>query len=579
MSDETGCPETDASFRLSPYAAGTRILFEITAAIGIATGLCLLVWQMTRPWRLAVLGFFIFISCPLHWGGVALFLDFGLFAWGLLCFLESGPRLRIYSPALTILTAVAALTKFTFLLTGSFTLGLLACDLVLRRRPVLAMGMIFGFLLAFLLGWLALGQSLSGLGAYLSNSCAVADGYNQAMGYSFVSLGWIVVMMFAALAAVLIRSLALQVAGTGPTAVRRATLAFWLAGLLFVEWKYGCVRSDWDHVASTLGIVTITAMCLDALPAAGQRAVFWSRAAISLCLIAALAFIHREVHGFALAKCVKQTCLDMTASLGVLVQPADFLREKTEAFHAEQKKNQLPATRSTVGGATIDIFGQNQALAILNEFNYQPRPAFQNYTAYSRPIMELNEQFYLSKNAPEYVLFNLQAIDARFPALEDSLLLRDLLANYGPVIREGGYLLLRRKSATPVQMTLLKEGNIGPGEKIDLPSQGSADLWLEIELYPTLFGRLRQFLYKPSDTQLAVWSSADPATPARYHAPATMLSAGFLASPLILNTGDVLGLYTGAKVPRCEAFSVELAPGILRDWQPRIHFRMYRIEK
>src|ERR1700722_1958153 len=90
----------------SPYGAALRIIFEIAAAIGIATGLCLVAWRLTLPCRLAMLGFFIFISCPLHWGGVALFLDLGLFAWGLLCFLESGPRLRIFVSALAVLAAV-----------------------------------------------------------------------------------------------------------------------------------------------------------------------------------------------------------------------------------------------------------------------------------------------------------------------------------------------------------------------------------------------------------------------------------------------------------------------------------------
>jgi hypothetical protein len=81
------------------------------------------------------------------------------------------------------------------------------------------------------------------------------------------------------------------------------------------------------------------------------------------------------------------------------------------------------------------------------------------------------------------------------------------------------------------------------------------------------------------DAQLAVWGQADGAAAVKYRAPATMLSAGFLASPLVLDNGDVLGIYTGAKVRRGNAFSVEPAPDILSDWQPQIPYRIYRIEK
>lgn len=561
----------------SPDCATLRIFFEIAAGIGIATGLCLVAWRLALPWRIAVIGFFIFLSCPLHWGGAALFLDLGLFTWALLCFLESGPRLRIFVSILAALAAAGALIKFTFLVTGLFTIGLLTGDLVLRRRRALAVGMLIGFFLAFLLGWLLLGQRLSGLGAYLSNSYAVASGYNAAMGSSVVNLAWVLIMTVAALAAVLIRALAFHASGTGPTAVRRGALALWLTGLLFMEWKYGCVRSDWGHVASALGVVTIIAICVEAVPTTTKRAIFWSRIAVFSCLIGALGSIQREVPGFALAKCVMLACHNMTGSLGVLAQPGWYLRENTEAFQVEQKKYQLPVARSVVGRATTDVFGQNQGFAILNELNYQPRPAFQSYTAYSRPMMELNEQLYLSQNAPEYVLFHLYALDGRFPPLEDSFVLRDALSNYGLVLREGDFLLLRRKGTAKAQLTLIKEGTIRLGEKLDLQNAPDPSLWLEMDLQPTLFGRLRRFLYKPQETQLVVWGQSEP--PRIFRAPAGMLSAGFLANPLLLDTEDVMGLYTGAKVRRADAFSVVLAPDFLSDWQPQVHFRMYRIEK
>ena len=57
-----------------------------------------------------------------------------------------------------------------------------------------------------------------------------------------------------------------------------------------------------------------------------------------------------------------------------------------------------------------------------------------------------------------------------------------------------------------------------------------------------------------------------------------MLSAGFLARPLLLDTQDVLDLYTDAKVRPVTAFSVEVPSALLNAWQPQIHYRLYHVE-
>jgi hypothetical protein len=193
-------------------------------------------------------------------------------------------------------------------------------------------------------------------------------------------------------------------------------------------------------------------------------------------------------------------------------------------------------------------------------------------------MMELNERFYLSGNAPEYVIFNLQPIDGRFPPLEDAYVLRDLLAHYGFTLGERDFLLLHRASTAKPTLTLLKEGFVGVDEKIDLRDQRNANFWLEIDLQPTLLGRLRQFLYKPTEVGLVVRCPSETAPVNEFFAPAVMLSAGFLASPLLLNNKDVLNLYTDGTISSPDSYSVELNPGWESLWQPRIHYRIYRID-
>jgi hypothetical protein len=113
--------------------------------------------------------------------------------------------------------------------------------------------------------------------------------------------------------------------------------------------------------------------------------------------------------------------------------------------------------------------------------------------------------------------------------------------------------------------------------RIELKGYGDTSLWLEIDLKLTLLGRLRQILYQPAAVRLAAWRAGPKGLLSRRRAPAAMLAAGFLASPLLLSNDDILGCYTGKPPPRAGAYSVELLPGDGRFWQDSIRFRVYEI--
>jgi hypothetical protein len=562
----------------TPQAGIARILFELFVAAGVATGLCLTAWRMPLPWRLAALAYFVFFSSTERWGGDALYLDLGIFLWGWLCFLEQGPKRHVFVAVLSVLAAAAALVKFSFLLLALFTVVLLACDFALQRRFATAGGLVAGFMAAFVAGWLLAGQSLSILPAYFAISLDVANGYNQSVGSTSVDPSWLLLMTVSALVAVTIRVLG-QLTITKRDAWRRGTLLLWFAGLLFTQWKYGCVRSDWSHAALAAGVMPLIAVCAQAAAHVRKTAALGSGAAALLCMAMPLLFMQSQIEGPVFTGHARQTFQNMAESFKVLTRPASYLREKKELYESEKQREQLPWIRATVGNATVDVFGQSQAIAVFNELNYRPRPFFQSYAANSAEAMKWNELYYQSQAAPEYVIFKLEPLDERFPSLEDARVLRELLVNYELAGGEADYLLLRRKQTGTPRKMLVKEGELHAGEKLDLQSFPDAKLWLEIELHPTLYGRLRSFVYKPLETGLTIWTRADPKTPVKFRAPAAMLAAGFLVKPLALRNDDVRDIWTGVKDESLEALSVELAPSVLAAWQSDIHFRVYRVER
>ena len=306
--------------------------------------------------------------------------------------------------------------------------------------------------------------------------------------------------------------------------------------------------------------------------------MFWARVGAAACCLICLMTL-QSLFFAPLKWSLYEPLRVIPQNLGSLLRPGEYKRQMIKMQQEQLRGVELPKLCNMIGTSSVDVFGQDQSYAIFNRLNYKPRPVFQSYLAYNVPLMRLNEQFYLSPAAPDYVLFALAPIDHKFPPLEDALTLRCLLINYEPVEAEGPFLLLKAHPKLSIRpnLTLLREGTVQLGGVIDLKDWSNDNIWMEIQVEPTLIGRARQFFYKGSKLRLAVWKGGQPAKPLRYPAPAPMLAAGFLASPLLLNRENVMDLYRGKGTTRPTGYSVEAMPGENGFWSSSVRFRVYRI--
>ena len=76
-----------------------------------------------------------------------------------------------------------------------------------------------------------------------------------------------------------------------------------------------------------------------------------------------------------------------------------------------------------------------------------------------------------------------------------------------------------------------------------------------------------------------IWKESDHEPSLEYNAPAAMLSAGFLISPLVLDTQGVANIYAGAHLLRAGAFTVQVAPGRLNLEASSFRYRIFRFER
>jgi len=562
-------------FYFSPDSAGLHMATDVALCLLTAVGLCLLAWRLRPLWRWSLLLMFAWIASNVS-TRADLLIQTGLLCWGLLGFVESGRRLPLVVLAFTVLAIFSALAKTSFLFVVPVTVILLGCDLALRGRWQLAAGALGGFGAGLVFGWMGSGQAVANLGTFLAHGLAIVSAYNGALGWEspLVLRNVGLVLAPAVLAMIILRIAPAVGSDDDPRPGSRALLLGWLLWLSFAVWKYGCVRSGRE--VFFLGFICVLALALEVLPCRHRPARWWARGlAMGICSVS---LVTMQMFSFAgWPQSLQVPARAIGRNLGWLLYPAEYRRQMTEVIEANRHEAQLPRCRELIGGASVDVFGQCQAYALHNALNYHPRPVFQSYVACSRPLMQLNEQFYLSKTAPEFVLFRLQPLDRKFPPLEDGLVLRTLLANYQPLTTEHPFVLLKRATVKPCAVSLVREGTVRPHEPIDLREFGDNDLWLEIHLEPTWLGRLRQVLYRPPTVRLAAWLEPGGKLLVRNRAPAQMLAAGFLANPLLLTDADVLDLYTGRAISRPGAFSVELLPGEEGYWRAAVRYRIYQI--
>lgn len=564
-------------FYFTPDTGGLRLAVDTAFCFGVAAGVCLLAWRLSLGWRLLTIAVFTLFAVNVQTGTQDLLINIGLLCWGLLCACESRRRLRIYVLCLALLAFFSALTKITALALASLTVCALAVDLWLRGRRRLSLALVLGFVSGFLGGWAVLGQTMSQIPAFLAGGLSISGGYNGAMGLepSLVALAGGLLTLFAALGAALTRYYG-QERGDSRQAWHQRLVFGWLLMLLFITWKHGFVRADPHHAIFFLGFAPVLALVVGALPWPTLKPNRWTcQLAGACCLCSAITLQSLLYPDFLhLDRPFRQAVANTTT----LLWPGEYRAQMERSLRLERHRAALPRLREMIGPASVDVFGNYQAYAVFNELNYRPRPIFQSYSAYGAPLMRLNERFYASSGAPEFVLAKLGSIDDRLPVLEDALAFCYLLRNYEPTGNEGGFLLLKSRSCVVPELTLLRQGTVRVGEPIDLKSYGQSYVWLEIDVEPTAAGRLRQFCYQPSIVRLSVWEGI-PARPTKqFRAPPPMMTVGFVASPLVLSNDCLLDLYARKTVARPNAYSVEIAPSDRFLWRGSIPYRVYGIE-
>jgi len=422
----------------------------------------------------------------------------------------------------------------------------------------------------FFILWMLSRQNPLNIPAYLANSWQISTGYEDTMGTPApLRVLWKALAVIVILCVYLILHIILQ--RNKPRALASSAV---LAAFLFLDWKHGFVRADAHmlvfFISALVPVVAFPAL-LDDPPRLRwlQRSVLLGAGALSILAMRNVMQTEETDPPYVRAD-LRESIVD---NISHTLHWASFRESYDTSLRDEKDKYDLPLMRKTIGGGTVDIIGNEQAVAFYNGFHYSPRPVFQSFAAYTPRLEQLNETFFESGNAPGFVLLKIQTIDDRLAALDDATVLRTLPVHYEFTnIEEHGWMLWKHHAA-PAQSAPpeLRSDSIPFNTPLPLGDLGSKNLWVTIDVTPSFSGRLLRFLYKPVMVKLTV--GLDDKTANTYMMPLSQALAGFILNPLIENNADYLAFVKGESTRRIRSLEIEVADDDKRFFTGPAHVR------
>jgi hypothetical protein len=457
--------------------------------------------------------------------------------------------------------AVLSLSKFSnFVLVG---VGIFAITLMAWHIYSISLAITIPIVFAFfiIIIWLMSGQFLSNLPLFIVNSLDIASGYSEAMSLEFTPTEIKLAMACFALMTMMI------VVGnlTKPWKLERLVIAGVVMLALFLAWKSGFVRQGL-HERLFFTFALIVPFFLDYNRNMNVGLVFIYRVLRYLAILTALIglfIVVREPLNFHPHNFLSHWNHRIVQNITTLADLPQFQAVMEKEVVRLKKKYDLSKIRAQVGNSTVDIFSWEQGIVFLNELNWHPRPIFQSYVAYTPSLIRINGDFYANEQAPQFVIFKLQAIDRQFPLMNDNAALKILLRDYQPVLSEKGYLLLKR---SPRGQGIVSEGKtllaqeIKIGEQLDIAAWSHKPLVLSLDIHKSFLGRLYSLVYRFPEIYMEIGTTEGRQM--LYRIIPKMTKSGFVINPLILSQADLKKWYKNKPLKQVATLRVVIKP----DW-------------
>lgn len=333
------------------------------------------------------------------------------------------------------------------------------------------------FALEALALWLATGQSLADVPAFIEHTLQISSGYSEAMLRDSDVPGWQVVAATLAIIAIsLLIVLAAWLARYRDQRARWAGVAV-IALATFALYKEGVVRTDAAHL--TLYFFNAAVIWL----AVGLS---WARWRWMLAAGVAIGLLSVPVRPPA-----PPPEFDVVANVRLAAEQVRTLFSPgrraaiTEAGRAGmQGVYQLePGALAALRGRTVAVEPWEIGAAWAYDLDWKPLPVFQDYSAYTAELDRLNAEMVEDPDGPERILreneplvypeFPDNAIDGRYPGWDPPEQARAVLCNFAPLYTSERWQVLGRVADRCGAPRPLGSVEAAAGEAVEVPAPGA----------------------------------------------------------------------------------------------------------
>ena len=402
-----------------------------------------------------------------------------------------------------LLLAFLCLVRGTAILSAPLLVVAVAVTSYSQRRPALILTFIVAAVVTFLVLWGVANQRLTGLPEYLRTSYELSSGYSSAM--SLVPGSWgplrhaYLIPGIGLVCATVLIGLIATFRRDAPIAI----IACLALAVLFVGYKEGFVRAALSHetrffteailVQSPMLFLAVrrrarceAALAIVAVSAAGVLLVFSARA-MGPGAPAALGIQN-----------VPERLSTYPQAIRMVVDPAERQRITNEDRANVRAATKVPdSIVAELRQGTVDVVPAELDIVYGYGLNWVPRPVLQSYSAYTDYLDGLDASHFTGSTAPDYVLFQLGAIDGRYPLFEEPRATWALLHEYRVAEVSGTYVVLvRGRSQRQEPSAPMGEVTAPLGAVVSVPND-APDVRASIQLSYSPRGNILNLLAAP----------------------------------------------------------------------------------
>lgn len=502
---------------------------------------------------------------------------FGLFLLVLLIGLHErrGRSLSAYAIA-GLLAGFYLLIKFSL---GFGAIVTLVLGSLLIQRPLMAAYRLAvavpAVVIGFLVGWIAHGGAISGIGAYLSTGWEVSSGYSSAM--SLAPRGWqIGAISFTIWFALIAVWVVVQ---------RTPRNLLTLAGLvfpLFIAWKHSMVRQD-SHVGFlfSFGIFVIAILLAEAVPSWRWRRTL--PIAVVLVIPLAIPWFNAETGGPNAVGFLKDYLADRFVFPGLndlarLSRYTAYRDGLAQASEYALRKQVLPESmRAVIGRSSVDVYPWETSYVPANELFWVNRPVPASFTTYTPALDGLNAAFFKSNGRPKYLIWHtdvgVNSIDGRYLFWDEPRTLRAIVNYYDMVAADAGIFLLRAREHPRFALPeLLGTQSVEWNTWTPVP-QTTGVILTEASMTRPLIMRFIRTIFREGPVLLSLrFNSGEEA---RYRVVPENMGGGLWISPVAVTLDELRSLFQGG--PGRRVVAVRFSGGLISRLSPPITVSWFQL--